>query len=66
MNYGFSVEGKKALGPTDCLLRCMVHYNVSLFVGIYLQLPFFVFDLSLQAVGLVGKVQLEASGSLLS
>lgn len=38
----------------------------SLFGAIYSQLPFFLFDLPLQAVGLVGKVQLEASGSLLS
>lgn len=33
--------------------------------GFCLQLPLAVFDLPLQAVRLVGKVQLEASGSLL-
>lgn len=54
-----------SLSTTASLDLCMcVPISLSL-EGFCLQLPFSVFDLPLQAVGLVGKVQLEASGSLL-
>lgn len=48
------------MGISQSLYAC-----VRLIAGVVLQLSFPLLDLPLQAVSLIGKVHLEASGSLL-